>query len=68
MKNVLYAAMLWLPLITSCTTDSYETGQGDYSLMQGDFAELTVNDELRGTAFLTDEGEQFTFTTPVTLL
>ena len=73
MKNVLYLLtfifyflICILPLFTSCTTDSYETGQGDYSLMQGDFAELTVNGELRGTAFLTDEGEQFMFTTPVT--
>ena len=30
-------------LLLSCTTDSYDKGEGKYSLMQADFCELTVD-------------------------
>lgn len=53
-------------LLCSCETDSYDKGEGKYSLMQADFVELTVNSEKQGTQFLTDEGEQYRLVTPVT--
>ena len=53
-------------LLCACETDSYDKGEGKYSLMQADFVELTVNSEKQGTQFLTDEGEQYRLITPVT--
>ena len=34
-------------LLTSCTRDAYEKGEGAYSLMRGDFAEANVNSNCR---------------------
>ena len=44
MKHLLplYLSVL---LLFSCTTDSYDKGEGRYSLLQADFAELTINGE-----------------------
>jgi hypothetical protein len=63
-KTLIYSALALLFL--SCERESYETGQGTYSLMQADFAELTINTQQQATSFLTDEGEQYTLTTPAT--
>ena len=52
--------------LVSCETDSYEKGEGKYSLLQADFADLVVNAEKRGVSFLTDEGNSYQLTTPVT--
>ncbi len=62
-KLLLYTLSL---LLFSCETDSYEKGQGKYSLMQADFAELTIDSQNQGVSFVTDEGEQFTLTNPLT--
>ena len=62
----LFAFSLFAFLLFSCKTDSYEKGEGQYSQMQGDFAELTVNSQKQGVSFLTDEGEEFTLTSPAT--
>ena len=43
-KLLLYTLSL---LLFSCETDSYEKGQGKYSLMQADFAELTIDSRIR---------------------
>ena len=32
-------------LMAACETESYETGQGEYSLLQADLCELTVNSQ-----------------------
>lgn len=60
---------LWLILtmaLFSCTTDSYDKGEGKYSLMQADFCELAVNGEKQGVSFQTDEGESYLLKTPIT--
>ena len=62
----LLALLLPACLLCACETDSYDKGEGRYSQMQADFAELTVNSEKQGTQFLTDEGEQYRFETPCT--
>ena len=62
----LFAFSLFAFLLFSCETDSYEKGEGQYSQMQGDFAELTVNSQKQGVSFLTDEGEEFTLISPAT--
>lgn len=66
MNKVLYAAMLWLPLLlSSCETDSYEKGTGRYSLMQADLADLTIDGDMQATAFTTDDGDHYAFTLPL---
>ena len=58
--------MLITWLVTSCTTDSYEKGDGKYSLMQGDFVEAKVNAQRQIVSFSTDDGEQYDLSEPYT--
>ena len=55
---------LVLAALSACETDSYEKGQGKYSLMQTDLGEVTVNGEKQAVAFTTDDGDSYTLTTP----
>ena len=66
-KNVLYIALSVLPLFLSCETDSYEKGQGKYSLMLTDMGEVMVNSEKQAVAFTTDDGDSYTLTSPATV-
>ena len=50
--------------LLSCERDSYEKGEGSYSLLQADFACLTVDSEKRGVSFMTDEGEHYLLSNP----
>lgn len=50
--------------LLSCEKDSYEKGEGRYSLLQADFTYLTINSEKQAVSFLTDEGESFLLTNP----
>lgn len=60
--NYYIAAML----MVACETESYETGQGEYSLMQADLCELTVNGQKQGASFVTDDGDTYTLKAPYT--
>ena len=44
-------------MLSSCTQDAYEKGEGTYSLMRGDFAEANVNSNREVTSITTDDGE-----------
>ena len=66
MKKFLYAAILWLPVLTACTTDSYEKGEGKYSLMQAEMVDLSINGQKEAAAFVLDDGSRFTLIPPVT--
>ncbi len=59
MLTVTSAIFLLTILLSSCTTDSYETGEGSYSKMKGVFAELLVNGQKQGVSFVTDEGDNY---------
>lgn len=61
---LLIAAVIWM--LTGCETDSYNKGEGKYSLMQADFADLTIDAQKRGVSFLTDEGASYQLTPPLT--
>ena len=65
-KHVLFTAMLWLAFLTACETDSYEKGEGRYSLLQADFAELHVDGQKRGSSFTTDDGATLQLAQPFT--
>lgn len=56
----------FLPLLFSCSTDSYEKGEGDYSLMRAEMADITVDGNKLAVSAVTDEGETLTFSTPFT--
>ncbi len=67
MRNI---ASLYFCLFTflffSCETDSYEKGEGKYSLTQADLCDLLVDSEKRGTTFITDDGDTYELTKPIT--
>jgi hypothetical protein len=44
-------------VISSCTRDAYDKGEGRYSLTRGDFAEANVNSNREVTSIITDDGE-----------
>ncbi len=58
-------SMLLLTALSSCEKDSYEKGEGRYSLLQADFAMLTVNSEKQAISFLTDEGDSYLISNPL---
>lgn len=49
---------------TSCTQDTYEKGEGKYSLMRGDFVEAYVNSNRQIVSVTTDDGDQLSLTVP----
>ena len=51
-------------LITSCATDAYDKGEGDYSQMQAEMALVYVDKDLVATSFVTDDGEKLTTAPP----
>jgi len=51
-------------MICSCTQEVYEKGEGEYSLMRGDFAEAYVDQKLQVVSIITDDGEQLALTKP----
>ena len=59
-RHTLLTAVAGLTLLlAACTTDSYETGEGTYSRMVADFAELKSNDQKQGVSFVTDDGVSY---------
>ena len=53
-------------VISSCTKDAYEKGEGEYSLVRGDFAEAVVNSSKQVTKIVTDDGDELFLTSPYT--
>ena len=51
-------------LFTSCTQDAYEKGEGEYSLMRGDFVEALSDTNKQLVSMTTDDGDLFSFTQP----
>ena len=57
-KRIFYLFTFFLfYFFVSCTQDAYEKGEGDYSLMRGDFAEVQVNTDKEMTSITTDDGD-----------
>ena len=53
-------------LLTSCTQDAYEKGEGKYSLMRADFIEAHSNGQKAIDRITTDDGEQYSVSEPFT--
>ena len=64
MKKIVY--ILCLLILTACTVDSYDKGEGKYSLMQAELVDLSVNDKKVATSFVTDDGDRYQLTPPIT--
>jgi len=67
MKNVvcrLLMLALALSVYYACTQDSYEKGEGKYSLLRGDFVELHINSDKQAVAMTTDDGDYFVLKEP----
>ena len=66
MKKIVYTALMGLLALTACTVDSYDKGEGKYSLMQAELVDLNVNAQKAATSFVTDEGDRYQLTPPIT--
>ena len=53
-------------VLAACTTDSYDKGEGKYSLMQAELVDLTINGQKEASSFVLDDGSSFSLTPPVT--
>lgn len=60
----LFRLIVVMLLVTSCSLDSYEKGDGDYSLMRGDFVEAQVDANKQIVSFTTDDGDHWTLSKP----
>ena len=52
-----YSAITLFFTILSCTRDSYEKGEGKYSQMRGDFAEMHIGSDKKANSITTDDGD-----------
>ena len=50
----------------SCTQDTYDKGDGQYSYLRGDFAEAVVGADKKIVSLITDEGESLPLSQPST--
>jgi hypothetical protein len=60
----LFRILVIMTFISSCTQDSYEKGEGKYSLMRGDFVDAYVNASKQIVSFVTDDGDQLPSVAP----
>lgn len=51
-------------MLQSCTQDSYEKGEGRYSQMRGDFAEMHIGSDKKAVSITTDDGDQIPLKEP----
>ena len=66
MRRVIMPIVFLLTVFISCEQDNYEKGEGRYSLMRGDFAELRIDADLRATTIVTDDLERLSLKEPYT--
>ena len=66
MRKLLYIVSSFLLPLSSCTQDAYEKGEGEYSLLRGDFAEAVVNSNKQVAKIITDDGDEMLVTSPYT--
>jgi len=64
MKNTTAIALLMTLSLLACETDSYNKGQGRYSLLQADMADMTIGGDKQATDFTTDDGATYRLSTP----
>ena len=55
MKQII--AFVIVCLMCGCTQDAYDKGEGEYSLLRGDFVEAQVNTSKQVVSIMTDDGD-----------
>jgi len=53
-----------LLVLSSCANDAYDKGEGDYSLMQAEMAEIHINSNVLVDYFITDANDRYSVATP----
>lgn len=56
--------LAFIPFLTSCEFNQYETGDGTYSYLRADFVEVHTIDSKQIDYAINDEGEKIVFSTP----
>lgn len=67
MKKIIPSQLLLIlsiALLLSCETDSYEKGQGKYSLMHTDMGEVSIDADKQAVSFTTDDGDNYVLAAP----
>lgn len=54
-------------LATACTTETYDSGDGDYSYLLAEFVEIHTADSKQVDYAINDAGKHITFTKPITV-
>ena len=65
-KICLFAALAGFSFLTACTIDSYEKGEGEYSLLTAELVEATIGSDKTVDHVETDQGEMLTMKAPTT--
>lgn len=55
---------LLLIIMVSCTSEDYDTGDGEYSYLIGEFGQVYTDGEAQITRMVTDNGDEVTFAQP----
>lgn len=62
-----FALLAWLAaMLTGCNSETYDTGDGAYSLLRADFGVATIDARKAFTDFLSDDGTQVHLLSPAT--
>ena len=64
MRRLLFSMITLMVVLVSCEQDSYEKGEGEYSLLRGDFCEISINNDLQAISAVTDDLDQMTLKEP----
>ncbi len=64
MKNIVGMVVGMVLLLTACTTDGYETGDGEYSFLTTEFVEVYSNSQSMLTRAVDDSDNHFIFKVP----
>ena len=62
MKQII--AFVIVCLMCGCTQDAYDKGEGEYSLLRGDFVEAQVNTSKQVVSIMTDDGDLLSLAEP----
>ena len=64
MRRLFFSMISLMVVFVSCEQDSYEKGEGEYSLLRGDFCEISINNDLQAISAVTDDLDQMTLKEP----
>ena len=60
----LFLLLIIISFVFSCTQDTYEKGDGEYSLLRGEFVEAQADANKQLVTMVTDDGDRLAFSKP----